>query len=179
MVLRVSFPDPKCTPGVWWQCEHAARPLTGMIMMKCPVNSRKEMESLNLMMHRKAVWLFYCTMEGNTLGVVSILVCLTSLVPRTSDPSNKGVLHCNYCMQQQITWHLTPVFVTCSTNVGEGLVKHITRSDVLGCWVDVWRSGTFPEKLHVSPLPITNTDHRMAEHSISESLWCFLGSAAL
>jgi len=42
---------------------------------------------------------------------------------------------------------LTPVFVACSTNTGEGLVEVITRNDVPGRWVDVWRSGTFPEKL--------------------------------
>jgi len=41
---------------------------------------------------------------------------------------------------------LTPAFVACSTNVGEGLVKLITCNDV----PDVWRSGTFPEKLQVS-----------------------------
>jgi len=40
---------------------------------------------------------------------------------------------------------LTPALVTCTTNVGEGLVKLITCNDVPGCWVDVWRSGTFPE----------------------------------
>jgi len=39
----------------------------------------------------------------------------------------------------------TPAFVACSTNVGEGLVKLIMCSDVPGRWVDVWRSGTFPE----------------------------------
>ena len=38
---------------------------------------------------------------------------------------------------------LTPVFVACSTNTGEGLVKLITCNDIPGCWVDVWRSGTF------------------------------------
>jgi len=48
---------------------------------------------------------------------------------------------------------LTPEFVTCSTNMGEGLVKLITCNDVL----DVWRSGTFPEQ--VSALLIANTDH--------------------
>jgi len=41
---------------------------------------------------------------------------------------------------------LTPVFVACSTNAGEGLVTLIMCNDVPGCWVDVWRSGTFPEK---------------------------------
>ena len=40
---------------------------------------------------------------------------------------------------------LTSVFVAYSTNVGEGLVKLITCSDVPGHLVDVWRSGTFPE----------------------------------
>ena len=38
---------------------------------------------------------------------------------------------------------LTPAFVTCSTNVGGGLVKLITCNDIPGRWVDVWRSGTF------------------------------------
>ena len=42
---------------------------------------------------------------------------------------------------------LTPTFVTCSTNVGKGLVKHITCSDLDGHWVDVWMTGTFPGKL--------------------------------
>ena len=37
----------------------------------------------------------------------------------------------------------TPVFVACSTNVGEGLVKLITCNDILGHWVDVLRSCTF------------------------------------
>ena len=48
----------------------------------------------------------------------------TSLVPRPSCPS----------------------IVTCSTNMGEGLVK---LSDVV-TYLDVWRSGTFPEKQQVS-----------------------------
>ena len=38
---------------------------------------------------------------------------------------------------------LTPAFIACSTNVGEGLVKLITCSDVPGHWVNVWKSGTF------------------------------------
>jgi len=33
---------------------------------------------------------------------------------------------------------LTPVFVACSTNVGEGLIKLIMCSDVPGCWVEEW-----------------------------------------
>ena len=42
--------------------------------------------------------------------------------------------------------HLTPVFVACSTNKGEALAKLVTCSDLRGCWVDVWRSGKFPER---------------------------------
>jgi len=38
---------------------------------------------------------------------------------------------------------LTPAFVICSTNVGDGLVKLIMWNDIAGCWVDMWRSGTF------------------------------------
>jgi len=38
---------------------------------------------------------------------------------------------------------LTPVFVACSTNAWEGLVKLVTCSDVPGCWVDI--SGSCPE----------------------------------
>ena len=41
---------------------------------------------------------------------------------------------------------LTPAFVACSTNVGEGLVKLMTCSDISRRWVDMRRSGTFPEK---------------------------------
>jgi len=41
---------------------------------------------------------------------------------------------------------LTPLFVACSTNAGEGLVRLIMCSDIPGRWVDVWRSGTFSEK---------------------------------
>ena len=43
--------------------------------------------------------------------------CQTSLIPRPSHPS----IH----------------FITCSTNIGEGLAKLVTCSDVLGCWVDI------------------------------------------
>ena len=52
---------------------------------------------------------------------------------------------------------LTPVFVTCSTNVGEGLM--IMCSDIPGHWVDVWRSGSFTEKLQISECTI-NHKHR-------------------
>jgi len=38
---------------------------------------------------------------------------------------------------------LTPAFVACSTNMGEGLVKLTTCNDVPGSWVDVWRSDIF------------------------------------
>jgi len=37
-------------------------------------------------------------------------------------------------------------------------------------YLDVWRSGTFPEKQQVSALPIANTDHRTTERSTSDSL---------
>jgi len=40
----------------------------------------------------------------------------------------------------------TLVFVACSANMGDGLVKLIACTDIHGCWVDVWRSGTFPDK---------------------------------
>ena len=38
---------------------------------------------------------------------------------------------------------LTPSFVACGTNAGKGLAKLIMCKDIPGCWVDVWRSGTF------------------------------------
>ena len=38
---------------------------------------------------------------------------------------------------------LTQTFVVCSTNAGKGLVKLITCNDVIGRWVDVWKSATF------------------------------------
>jgi len=38
---------------------------------------------------------------------------------------------------------LTPAFVACSSNTGEGLVKLITCHDVPGRFGDVWRSGIF------------------------------------
>ena len=44
---------------------------------------------------------------------------------------------------------LAQAFVAGSTNAGERPGKLITCSGVPGCWVDVWRSGTFPEKLWV------------------------------
>ena len=52
----------------------------------------------------------------------------------------------------------TPVFVACSDNMGEGLVKLIACTDVPGCWVDMRRSGTFPDKLQVSECT-TNHNH--------------------
>ena len=44
---------------------------------------------------------------------------------------------------------LTPVFVACSINTGESLVKLIMCSDIPGCWVDVeeWH---IPRKPQVS-----------------------------
>jgi len=53
----------------------------------------------------------------------------------------------------------TPAFVTCSTNAREGLVKLVTRNDVSGRWVDVWKSGTFLEKPQVS-VHDTDRNHR-------------------
>ena len=44
---------------------------------------------------------------------------------------------------------LTPVFVIGSPNVGEGLVELFIYIDVPRHWVDVYRSGTFQEKLQV------------------------------
>jgi len=44
---------------------------------------------------------------------------------------------------------LTPVFVIGSTNVREGLVELFKCNDVARHWMDVWRSGTFPEKPQV------------------------------
>ena len=38
---------------------------------------------------------------------------------------------------------LTPVFVTHSTNAGEGSVKLITCNDIPGRWVNMWRSATY------------------------------------
>jgi len=37
-------------------------------------------------------------------------------------------------------------------------------------YLDVWRSGTIPEKQQASALPIANIDHRMTECSTSDSL---------
>jgi len=42
---------------------------------------------------------------------------------------------------------LTPAVVACSTNTGEG---QVTCSDILGRWVDIWRSDTFPRKKNTS-----------------------------
>ena len=40
----------------------------------------------------------------------------------------------------RLSHHVT---CTCSTDVGEDLLKLVTCSDVHGHWVGVWRSGTF------------------------------------
>ena len=62
---------------------------------------------------------------------------------------------------------LTPAFVACSTNAGEGLVKlsHAVT------YLDVWRSGTFLEKQQVSECA-TDYKHRCrtTEHLTSDSL---------
>jgi len=50
------------------------------------------------------------------------------------------------------------------------LVKLIMCSDIPGHWVDVWRSGKFPEKRQESVLLIANMDHRTTERSTSDSL---------
>ena len=61
--------------------------------------------------------------------------------------------------------------------MGEGLVKLVMCNDVPGHWVDVSRSGIFPDKPQVSALPITTTDHAVTERSTSGSLGqCFSGS---
>jgi len=71
---------------------------------------------------------------------------------------------------------LTPAFVACSTNVGEGLVKLMTCSDISRRWVDMRRSGTFPEKPQVSMLPIATTDHAVTKGLTSGSqVQCSLG----
>ena len=47
---------------------------------------------------------------------------------------------------------LVALFVACSTNTGEGLVKVIMCSGIFGCWVDIWKSGTFTVVATVSSL---------------------------
>ena len=72
----------------------------------------------------------------------------------------------------------TPGFVACSTNTEEGLVKLITCNDIPGHWVDVWRSGTFPEKLQVSDCT-TDSKHSQQndwELNIRQSQQHFLSS---
>jgi len=61
---------------------------------------------------------------------------------------------------------LTPAFVACSTNTGEGLVNWSCAVT----YMDMWRSGTFLEKPQASALPIANTDCRTTERSTSGSL---------
>jgi len=64
-------------------------------------------------------------------------------VNSTEDSKQEGVSLASY------PGLLTPVFVTCSTNMGEGLLELITCNDVPGHLGDMWRSGTFQEKLQV------------------------------
>jgi len=47
---------------------------------------------------------------------------------------------------------LVALFVACSTNTGEGLVKLVMCNGIPGCWVDIWRSGTFTVVANVSSL---------------------------
>ena len=47
---------------------------------------------------------------------------------------------------------LVALFVACSAKYGEGLVKLIMCSGISGCWVDIWRSGTFTVVATVSSL---------------------------
>jgi len=60
---------------------------------------------------------------------------------------------------------LTPAYVACSTNMGEGLVKLITCNDRPGC-VEEWH---IPGKT-VSALPIANMDRRTTKCATSDSL---------
>ena len=63
---------------------------------------------------------------------------------------------------------LSPAFVACSTNVGEGLVK-LSRVQCR-----TWTCGGVAHSQKnckwVRVLPIANTDHRTTEHSVSDSL---------
>jgi len=67
---------------------------------------------------------------------------------------------CSHCCDLAASYPglLNLAFVACIANMGEGLVKLITCNDVPGRLVDVWRSGTFPEKLQASELLITNME---------------------
>ena len=52
--------------------------------------------------------------------------------------SNSHELYCCVVRLASLPGLLTPVFVACCTNTGEGLVNLITCSDVSGHQVDVW-----------------------------------------
>jgi len=54
---------------------------------------------------------------------------------------------------------LTPVFVIGSTNVGESLVELFICIDAARHWMDMWGSGTFPEKPQVGECT-SNPKHR-------------------
>jgi len=54
---------------------------------------------------------------------------------------------------------LTPAFATCSTSAREGVVTLNICSDIPGYWVDLWRSGRFPENTQVSERA-NNRNHR-------------------
>jgi len=73
---------------------------------------------------------------------------------------------CSHCCDLAASYPglLNLAFVACIANMGEGLVKLITCNDVPGRLVDVWRSGTFPEKLQTSELLITNMEWLSAWH---------------
>ena len=73
---------------------------------------------------------------------------------------------------------LTPAFVTCSTNVGEGLVKLIVCCDILDIG---WTCGgvAYSQKTASMYISQCSTDHnyrpQMTEWSTSDSLVMFLG----
>ena len=58
---------------------------------------------------------------------------------------------------------LMPVFVA---NMGEGLIKLITCSDVPGHWMNVWRNSTFLEKPQVKAL-LRTTEQRSSLRDVS------------
>ena len=58
---------------------------------------------------------------------------------------------------------LMPVFVTCSTNAGEGLVKLVMCSDIGGRYVDVRKSGVF--LLYSSGMPFWTQEMSTRAHA--------------
>ena len=72
------------------------------------------------------------------------LVILAHPTTQEIQQHNELATHCS-CVASYSDL-LTLELVACNTNVQESLVKIVMYSDVPGCWMDVWRSGTFPEK---------------------------------